>query len=306
MSSTETNARAAALEAFAAVRRPPQEWVDYTSAGAVLVVGRRGAGETATLDLAARLSGELTPSALLLGDAGAEPEETLQERADAIGVPLWFGGEVSLSGHLGDFRLSGETRRRRLGQATPLPRRFDLVLDLCDPPLLQRELPPPGYFAPALSGREPAEVIPELAALVGEFQKPRYFRYDTSLCAHGRNGIEGCTRCLDACPAFAINPDGEGITVDPLLCQGAGSCVTVCPSGALRPTAPEAADLLGALREGLLRYRGLGGTSPVVLFHEEGDEGLAALAGENVLPLTLESIGVVGPEIALGALAWTP
>ncbi len=304
MSSAATTPGAAALKAFAAARRPPLEWVDYHSAGTVLVIARDGTGETSPLEIAARLAGRLKPSALLLGADGREREQALQESADALGVPLWFGEEVSLAGHLGDFRLSGETHRRRLGLATPLPARFDLVLDLCDPPLLQRELPPPGYFALATSGQNPGEVIGELGTLVGEFRKPRYFRYDPGLCAHGRNGIEGCTRCLEACPAFAIAPDGEGITVDPFLCQGAGSCVTVCPTGALRSTAPEATDLLDALRQGLLRYRELGGECPVVLFHEEDDKQAAALGSGTVLPLALESIGAVGLEVALSALAW--
>ncbi len=304
MSSAATTPRAAALEAFAAVRRPPQEWVDYHSTGTVLVIARDAAGESTPLKIAARLGGELKPSALLLGADDREREQALQEAADALGVPLWFGEEVSLTGHLGGFRLGGETRRRRLGLATPLPASFDLVLDLCDPPLLQRELPPPGYFAPAATGQEPGEVIGELSRLVGEFRKPRYFRYDPGLCAHGRNGIEGCTRCLEVCPAFAIAPDGEGVTVDPFLCQGAGSCVAVCPSGALRPTAPEAVELLDALRRGLIRYRELGGERPVVLFHEEEDRQAAALGKGTVLPLALESIGALGLEVTLSALAW--
>ena len=33
-----------------------------------------------------------------------------------------------------------------------------------------------------------------LAGLVGEFEKPRFFRYKESLCAHARSRIEGCTK----------------------------------------------------------------------------------------------------------------
>ena len=40
-----------------------------------------------------------------------------------------------------------------------------------------------------------------------------------------------CRACIDACPTIAITSIGDKVSVDPYLCQGAGSCVAACPSG---------------------------------------------------------------------------
>ena len=109
---------------------------------------------------------------------------------------------------------------------------FDLVLDLNTPPLLRSEMLPPGYYAPA-DAAALQQALQELPMLIGEFEKPRYFSYNASICAHGRSGIIACTRCLDGCPTDAIISIGDSIQVDPKLCQGAGSCATVCPTGAI-------------------------------------------------------------------------
>ncbi|MBW1915882.1 MAG: CoB--CoM heterodisulfide reductase iron-sulfur subunit A family protein, partial [Deltaproteobacteria bacterium] len=43
-----------------------------------------------------------------------------------------------------------------------------------------------------------------------------------------------CERCIDACPysARTFDSDLELIVVNPLMCQGCGSCAAVCPNGA--------------------------------------------------------------------------
>jgi heterodisulfide reductase subunit A len=41
-----------------------------------------------------------------------------------------------------------------------------------------------------------------------------------------------CERCIDACPygARAIDPDHEMVRVNPVMCQGCGTCAAVCPN----------------------------------------------------------------------------
>jgi ferredoxin len=82
--------------------------------------------------------------------------------------------------------------------------------------------------------------------LVGEFDKPRFFRDQQRLCAHSRNERIGCNACIEVCSTHAIRSDASakgrprtalqpagGIVVEPHLCVGCGACTTVCPSGAL-------------------------------------------------------------------------
>ena len=88
-------------------------------------------------------------------------------------------------------------------------------------------------------------ITPEMR---GEFEKPKYFNLDPEICAHGRRGVRGCTRCLNVCPAWAITSAGETVTVDPNLCQGFGSCASVCPTGAITYAYPSTGDLLGYVR----------------------------------------------------------
>jgi heterodisulfide reductase subunit A-like polyferredoxin len=68
--------------------------------------------------------------------------------------------------------------------------RFDLVLDLRDQPAFSQHQPPQGYFhVPArlaAGERGLMDAVLKLRELVGEFEKPRFFRYQHRLCAHSR------------------------------------------------------------------------------------------------------------------------
>jgi ferredoxin len=191
--------------------------------------------------------------------------------------------------------------------------RFDLILDFSGEPLFRQTEPPQGYFAP---GRDPLEqslAASQLLTLTGEFEKPRYFAYNERICAHGRSAIEGCTRCLDACSTGAISSDIEHnrVQVDSHLCMGCGGCATVCPSGAMSYAYPRVADTGTRLRAALGAYRAAGGHSATLLFHNttDGKELVAKLARRgrglpaHVIPLEVQHIATVGPDILLGALA---
>ncbi|MEK9775097.1 MAG: 4Fe-4S binding protein [Quisquiliibacterium sp.] len=146
---------------------------------------------------------------------------------------------------------------------------FDLVLDLRDAPAFAQADRPPGYFFPGPDPVQRARQALELAQMVGEFEKPQYFRYDRKICSHQRNKVDACNRCIEVCSTSAITPDGDGISVQPYLCQGCGGCATVCPSGALAHVVPGVPEIGRRLRLGLAAYRGAGGRDAILLFHDE-------------------------------------
>jgi len=217
-----------------------------------------------------------------------------------------------ITGHLGQFSVivsapppsGGANLVQKLGRTGG----FDLVLDLSTPPHLHQELRPFGYYAPQ-DAAALERTLAELPDMVGEFEKPKFFQYDPAICAHSRNGLPGCTRCLDACPASAIISMGDEIAVDPYLCQGAGVCASACPTGAITYIYPRLSDQLVKLSTLLKTYRTDGGVQPVALFHdtETGRERIKALAvrlPDHVLPVEVAEIGAVGMELCLSAFAY--
>jgi ferredoxin len=177
------------------------------------------------------------------------------------------------------------------GRATDNPIRqsddFDLVLDLREQAAFSQHQPPQGYVHLPLKGTDPlAEeralnaAVLKLRELTGEFEKPRFFRYQHKLCAHSRNEQIGCSACIDVCSTRAIRSDasrkgklkGEaagGIIVEPYLCVGCGACSTVCPSGALGFAYPGTVDQGRRLRTMLTAYAHAGGRDAALLVHSE-------------------------------------
>jgi ferredoxin len=193
---------------------------------------------------------------------------------------------------------------------------FDLVLDLSPQPLLSMPDLPQGYAAPGADPLAQALAAATLAQLVGEFEKPRFFQYRESICAHGRSGKVGCTRCLDVCSTSAIRADGDHVKVDPHLCAGCGGCATVCPSGAMTYAYPRAADLGRRLKTLLGTFREAGGSDACLLVHdlEQGRDlvygvGRRAIRGGKGLPARVVPMGVyhaasIGIDALLGAVCY--
>ena len=188
---------------------------------------------------------------------------------------------------------------------------FDLVLDLRAEPAFTQHQPPQGYFAPGSDVRAQARVAAELALMTGEFEKPKYFAYKASICAHSRLTIEGCTQCIDVCSTKAIRADGDHIAVEPHLCMGCGACATVCPSGALAYAYPSVPDLGSRIKTLLATYLRAGGRDTCLLLHAaDAREAIARLARRGkglparVIPLEIHHVASVGLDVWLAALAW--
>ncbi len=283
--SRNLRARSAAQAAAERLTQQATGVVKYESRGRVLVVG----GEEAQW-FAARLSDPLHAEILL-----TEGEEEAGVPSTAVG-----GRALSIDGHLGAFRIElGEKGRHNYQSINT-----DLVVDLGAEPLIASEIPPPGYWR---FGREPADLDAAWLAvdgMVGTFEKPRYFDYDPNICAHGRSGQSGCSRCIDACPADAIISIGEQVEVNPNLCQGGGICATVCPTGAMRYAYPAAGDTAERVRVMLKTYVEAGGGDPVVMFAAESDAADLPPTPPNVLLTVVEELASVGHELWLAAIAW--
>ncbi|HKO89480.1 MAG TPA: 4Fe-4S binding protein, partial [Burkholderiales bacterium] len=188
---------------------------------------------------------------------------------------------------------------------------FDLVLDLCDTPVISVAHKPQGYFAP---GRDPLAqsfAAMELLQLVGEFEKPKFFEYEARLCAHGRSRKTGCSNCIDVCSTGAIRSAGDKVEVDPYLCAGCGACSAVCPSGAMRYAYPRTSDIGAQLKKTLKTYREAGGNNAALLLHSatgSGAIGESARRGRglpaHVIPLERFHVAAIGLDTLLGAVAY--
>jgi len=189
--------------------------------------------------------------------------------------------------------------------------RFDVVFDLHAAPWIKLHQPPQGYYAPGGDSVAQAKAATEIATLSGEFEKPKFFNYQPTLCAHSRSRQPGCNQCIDVCSADAIRADGDRIFVEPHLCVGCGACSTVCPSGALTYAYPSVPDLGARLRAALSTYAGAGGRDACLLLHAaDSRDAIVRLARRGrglparVIPVEVHHIASVGIDVWLAALAW--
>ncbi|HTR58053.1 MAG TPA: 4Fe-4S binding protein [Casimicrobiaceae bacterium] len=192
--------------------------------------------------------------------------------------------------------------------------RFDLVLDLGREPVFRMHQPPQGYWRPGTDPAAQAAAVVEIAAAVGSFEKPKFFSYKPSICAHSRSRQPGCNLCLDVCSTEAIRTadgDSDHVFVEPHLCMGCGACATVCPSGAMGYVYPSVPELGARIRTLLATYRAGGGRDACLLFHDGAGRELILALGRRgkglparVIPAELHHMASAGMDVWLGALAY--
>ncbi|MGY6409519.1 MAG: 4Fe-4S binding protein [Alkalilacustris sp.] len=304
----------AALIAAAQVDAAPFETVALESDGVALVLG---AGPEAVA-AAERLAESLDITVLLTPGADVPPPRQTV-------FPVLQGRIRTATGHLGAFELtvdayaapapSSRGSLRFEGGRDGAVSRCDLVIDLTGhTPLFPAHELRPGYLRADPRDRAAvADLVARAGQMVGTFDKPKYIDFGADLCAHSRNHKTGCTRCLSLCPTGAIAPAGDSVAIDPNICAGCGQCAAACPTGAAAYALPQVGTLATRLRAALRAWFDAGATTaPVILLHDEehGAPLIDACARfgrglpAHVIPLAVNEITQVGPEIPAAALAW--
>lgn len=304
----------AAMIAMAGVEPAPFSFVTMESGGVVLVLGR----DEVAVEAAAEMVEALNVTVLLTPGADVTPPATTL-------FPVMQGRIRGATGHLGAFELSVDafaqpapSSRRKLvfGAARDgAISRADLVVDLTGgTPLFAAHDTRPGYLRADPRDRAAvAAVVRQASGMVGTFDKPRYIDFVPDLCAHSRNQITGCTRCLSLCPTGAITPAGDTVQIDPFICAGCGQCAAACPTGAAAYALPDAGTLAARLRAGLRAWHAAGADmAPVILLHD-ADHGLPVIEASGrfgrglpaqVIPVQVNEVTQIGLEVIAAAHAW--
>ncbi len=187
---------------------------------------------------------------------------------------------------------------------------FDQIIDCNESALIAAAVKPPGYYHVGDNEQRIDAAVEQLSELIGEFDKPKFFDYDPDICAHGNSGISGCRKCIEACPTEAIISVGDKVQVNPHLCQGGGSCTSVCPSGAISYTFPKVEEQTDFLRGILRDLRNINGNRELTLLFYDSENGGDAVAEaavdlpEHIIPFMVEEIGSIGLDLMACALAY--
>ncbi|MBY7972707.1 4Fe-4S binding protein [Vibrio fluvialis] len=271
--------------------------VSYESGGHTLILGPTSLIERTALQLSQMASVTLLS---IDGEQGTHDK-------------LYFADTVEISGFLGAFKVIVENHGLTINLANAAIDHdgFDIVLDMSLNGVMSEEVPVPGYFPVGRGFPKLSDALEEIPQLMGTFDKPKYFRLDTDLCAHSSRGVKGCERCVDACPAGALSSEGSEktghrIQINPYLCQGVGTCATSCPTEAIHYALPNPTDTQKFIERLLNNYHQAGGEKPIVLIcssrHEQYNLMALRVLPENVIPVTVEELPSVGIDTWFAAL----
>ena len=309
----EAGPKMAALIAATASPAPDVSFVSLSSDGVTLLYGK----DERVVEAAELLKEHLDVTVLIKAGSELTPRRVTE-------FPVVRGVIRAAKGYLGAFELTVDD------YAAPAPSsrgafafgaakngavsRCDILIDLSGGPSLFPAADLRDGYLRADPG-DPAAILRTVLKardLTGMFDKPRYINFTEDLCAHSRSKIVGCRRCLDLCPAGAIEPAGDHVAIDAHICAGCGQCAAACPTGAASYALPPSDAMLRRLRVLLGTYRETGGEHGVVMFHdaEHGSALIDALARHgdglpaNVLPVEVNEITQVGLEAVAAAHAY--
>jgi ferredoxin len=299
ISRTVVNAAiSAALDAANSITVESTSLVSYQTNNHVLVIG----DDQRVNEVVTRLESSMTLIVLI-----KHKKSDIDLKLIPASVSIAYGELSSLSGNLGNFNaeLMINGKITSLAQVYyPKIKGFDQVIDLGKTPMFNNSLLPFGYFSPQ-DKTELEEILTTIPEMLGEFEKPKFFEYNVDICAHGNSGIKACQRCINACPAGAITSIKDAIEVNPFLCQGGGTCATVCPSGAIQYVYPRLQDTLEKIRAMLKAYYEAGGENAAIAFYAAEESSLFEHAAlEHYIPFQLEEIASVGMDVWLSAFAY--
>ena len=189
----------------------------------------------------------------------------------------------------------------------------DIIIDLSEnTPMFTGDHKRDGYFrASTNSPKDLLEIFAKSIDMIGEFEKPIYVNFNENLCAHSRNEKSGCSKCLDVCPAGAIQTSGDVVTVDQGICGGCGFCGSVCPSGAIQTDYPSLEIMLGDLSNLHDDFVKAGGKNPTLFLFDNnfGNETINLLSRygnglpANLIPYSMHSVGRTGHDLLVSAIS---
>ncbi|MBO9463739.1 4Fe-4S binding protein [Tropicibacter sp. R15_0] len=297
-----------ALIAEALLPAPAAKTKDVVSEGLCLITGPA----SVTLPMAEQLKEFLSVTVLL---------DSADDLPETPGFDVVVGQLHKAQGALGQFDLTlNQLQIPAPGGKGPNlsePRnggrsQCDILIDVTGgTPLFPAPEKREGYLR-ADPSHPPSVAAAVLAAshMVGTFEKPLYVKAEPLLCAHSRAEKVGCHTCLDLCPTSAITPNGDHVSIDPIICAGCGACSAACPSGAISYDAPPVDLTMMRIQTLAKAYLDAGGQAPRLIAHDAYGADMIRLSARHgdglpadVIPLEVPALNLFGHAEIVAALA---
>ena len=223
----------------------------------------------------------------------------------------YFSNFTVLINKFAEFHPSSKATISFSDESDDVETSCDVIIDFTNQKLINSDHKRDGYFRVNIkNSREILDIYSKTINMIGEFEKPLYVKFDENLCAHSKNEIQGCTNCLDICPANAIKSDGDVVNVDPGICGGCGFCGSVCPSGAIQTDYPPLDFIINSAKKNHENFVKAGGKNPEIILHDSdyGNKMISILARHydglpsNLIPYELHSTGRIGHDLIISLI----